>query len=175
MTLHAWKISFQILTQSLEDPSFGLTWLHIPNIVLHCKTLPCHRFLTNSKHPNRYIFGSARHVFSVSHGKFCHCFTLDLLTICHRQGNRPQGSNKTFTTAVVIFALITIYMAVSMFYGVVRRAQKNLYWQFAAIFLAVKGITNVEDAIREQGDKITVGDVFANRSELFTVRSMWKS
>ena len=59
-------------------------------------------------------------------------------------GNRPQGSNKTFTTAVVFFALITVYMT------------------FAAIFLAVKGIINVEDAVRADGGKIDIGVVFGN-------------
>ena len=75
-----------------------------------------------------------------------HYFYLGLLVLCFllAMGNRPQGSNKTFTTAVVFFALITVYMT------------------FAAIFLAVKGIINVEDAVRADGGKIDIGVVFGN-------------
>ena len=59
-------------------------------------------------------------------------------------GNRPQGSNKTYTFAVVFYALITVYMT------------------FAAIFLAVKGIINVENAVAADGGKIDAGVVFGN-------------
>ncbi|RXW18195.1 hypothetical protein EST38_g7654 [Candolleomyces aberdarensis] len=60
------------------------------------------------------------------------CFILSL-------GNRPQGAKWFYTTAMIGFALITVYMT------------------FAAFFLAVKGIQNIAAA-----DKITLGSIFTN-------------
>ncbi|KAJ2918726.1 hypothetical protein MD484_g1699, partial [Candolleomyces efflorescens] len=60
------------------------------------------------------------------------CFILSL-------GNRPQGAKWFYTTAMIGFALITVYMT------------------FAAFFLAVKGIQNIAAA-----EKITLGSIFTN-------------
>ncbi|KAI9621257.1 hypothetical protein KEM48_007796 [Puccinia striiformis f. sp. tritici PST-130] len=60
-------------------------------------------------------------------------------------GNRPQGSKVMFTIALVVFALITLYMT------------------FAGVFIAVKGIMNAEAAIVANGGHFTVADIFANK------------
>ncbi|CAH7688620.1 class II chitin synthase [Phakopsora pachyrhizi] len=101
--------AFVILTQSLEDPSFGFSGIRYFNDVL------------------RYVYL----------GVLIMCFLLAM-------GNRPQGSKLMFTTALVVFALITVYMT------------------FAGIFISVKGLQNAEAAIRSNGGSFNIGDVFAN-------------
>ena len=76
-SLANYYIAFEILTKSLEDPSFGITWTKYLNAVLHYTYL----------------------------GLLVMCFLLAM-------GNRPQGSKKMFTLAMVLFAIITIYMTV---------------------------------------------------------------
>ena len=78
-------------------------------------------------------------------------------------GNRPQGSNKTFTTAVVVFALITLYMTVRASASHQSTLTSVGTVQFAAIFLAVKGIINVKDAA-DAGGQLEATDVFQNPS-----------
>ncbi|KAI8451492.1 hypothetical protein BY996DRAFT_6416347 [Phakopsora pachyrhizi] len=71
---------------------------------------------------------------------------LGVLIMCFllAMGNQPQGSKLMFTTALVVFALITVYMT------------------FAGIFISVKGLQNAEAAIRSNGGSFNIGDVFAN-------------
>lgn len=71
-------ISFIILSDALEDDSFGLKGINIANVILEYFYL----------------------------GLLITCFILSL-------GNRPQGSKWGYTTAIVGFGLITIYMTVS--------------------------------------------------------------
>ncbi|EIN12208.1 glycosyltransferase family 2 protein [Punctularia strigosozonata HHB-11173 SS5] len=67
-------------------------------------------------------------------GMLIMCFLLSL-------GNRPQGSKWSYTTAMLGFALITVYMT------------------FSAFFLAVKGIQNVE---HKEDSGIKLSDIFTN-------------
>ncbi|ESK82202.1 chitin synthase [Moniliophthora roreri MCA 2997] len=69
-------------------------------------------------------------------------FYLGLLVMCFllSMGNRPQGAKWQYTIAFVGFGLITIYMT------------------FAAFFLAIKGIQNIDST---QGG-LTFGDFFTN-------------
>lgn len=56
-------------------------------------------------------------------------------------GNKPQGSVKMYTFAIIMFALITIYMT------------------FAAFFIAIKSIIAEKD---ELGETFNVGKLFTN-------------
>ncbi|KAF8892782.1 chitin synthase-domain-containing protein [Gymnopilus junonius] len=98
-------IAFSILSESMEDPSFHLTGIHIVNIVLNYCYL----------------------------GLLIMCFILSL-------GNRPQGSKWGYTTAMIGFSLITIYMTV------------------AAFLLAFKGIEN----LAHSNGPLTFSDIFTN-------------
>lgn len=73
-------ISFVILSESMEDPSFHLGGgVHVLNVILN------------------YVYL----------GLLVMCFLLSL-------GNRPQGSKWFYTIAMIGFAVITIYMTVSL-------------------------------------------------------------
>ncbi|GJJ15340.1 hypothetical protein Clacol_009616, partial [Clathrus columnatus] len=69
-------------------------------------------------------------------------FYLGLLILCFliSLGNRPQGSKRAYTLAMVGFGFITIYMT------------------FSAFFLAFKGI----DGVKEQDGQLGVHDLFNN-------------
>ncbi|CAH7677061.1 expressed protein [Phakopsora pachyrhizi] len=66
------------------------------------------------------------------------CFLLEM-------GNQPQGSKLMFATALVVFALITVYMTVIC--GNIYLCQRT---------------QNAEAAIRSNGGSFNIGDVFAN-------------
>jgi len=70
-------------------------------------------------------------------------FYVGLLLMCFilALGNRPQGSKLGYTLAFIGFALITIYMT------------------FAAFFLAVKGIQNIQHT---GGKALSLSDIFTN-------------
>ena len=71
-------ISFVILSEAMEDPSFKLgNAVHIVNLILNYFYL----------------------------GLLVMCFLLAL-------GNRPQGSKRFYTLAMIGFAVITVYMTV---------------------------------------------------------------
>jgi chitin synthase len=92
-----WYIAFEILTKSLGDPSFGLPWAKCA-LCFHDRSVPIARADLNI---------------------VLHYVYLALLVMCFllAMGNRPQGSNKTFTFAVCFFAILTCYMTVRLFFG----------------------------------------------------------
>ncbi|KAI0698106.1 glycosyltransferase family 2 protein [Cytidiella melzeri] len=99
-------ISFVILSEAMEDPSFHLgKGIHIVNIILNYFYL----------------------------GLLVMCFLLAL-------GNRPQGSKRFYTMAMIGFSVITIYMTI------------------AAFFLAFKGVEN----IAQSDGPLTLSDLFTN-------------
>lgn len=85
-------------------------------------------------------------------------FYVGLLLMCFilALGNRPQGSKWAFTAAFIGFALVTLYMTVGFEQIICPRVLMTL--QFAAIFLAVRGIQGVE---KDNGG-IDVGHLFSN-------------
>ncbi|CAD6567684.1 MAG: Chitin synthase, class 1 [Cyphobasidiales sp. Tagirdzhanova-0007] len=97
--------------------------------------------LTNSLTDESFGLPWAKYVNSVLHYIY-----LGLLVMCFlmAMGNRPQGSKRMFTFAMVCFALITSYMT------------------FAAFFIAVKGILNEKHEIEQNGGKFDVTTIFAN-------------
>jgi chitin synthase len=88
-------------------------------------------------------------------------FYLGLLMMCFilSLGNRPQGSKYGYTTAFIGFAIITIYMTVCLLWC--SRLVLSLIdgMQFAAFFLAFKGVENIA---KVQGRPVALGDVFSN-------------
>lgn len=75
------------------------------------------------------------------------------------------SSAKMFTFMMVSFALITVYMLVSLLCLSAAALQAILRldpMQAAAGFITAKGIINVKAAIEADGGKFTINDVFAN-------------
>jgi len=70
-------------------------------------------------------------------------FYIGLILMCFilALGNRPQGAKIGYTLAFIGFGLITIYMT------------------FAAFFIAVKGIQNIQ---HNGGKSLTISDIFTN-------------
>ncbi len=139
MTQANYYISFAILSESLEDPSFHLgKAIHVINVVLD------------------YLYI----------GLLIMCYVLSL-------GNRPQGAKWGYKLAFVGFAFITIYMTVRSISTTLSVDRYNdalrVTVQFAAIFLAVKGI---ESVVRADRDFSLSTEFFANplfRNIIFSV------
>ncbi|POW03761.1 hypothetical protein PSHT_11525 [Puccinia striiformis] len=110
---------------------FGLANYYIAFVIL-TKSMEDPSFNFNGI---RYFNDVLRYIYL---GVLIMCFLLAM-------GNRPQGSKVMFTIALVVFALITLYMT------------------FAGVFIAVKGIMNAEAAIVANGGHFTVADIFANK------------
>jgi chitin synthase len=85
-------------------------------------------------------------------GLLLSCFILSL-------GNRPQGSNKGYTLAFVGYAIFTLYMTVRHNEHGYHKGLTVKRVQFAALFLAIKGVQQVA-AAEERG--ATFGDLFSN-------------
>ncbi|KAF8516437.1 glycosyltransferase family 2 protein [Hysterangium stoloniferum] len=101
-------ISFSILSNALEDPSFKIGgWIKVLNVILNYFYL----------------------------GLLIMCFLISL-------GNRPQGSRRAYTMAMIGFSFITIYMT------------------FSAFFLAFKGLANLQE--QAPNHQLAVSDVFTN-------------
>ncbi|OJT03865.1 Chitin synthase 3 [Trametes pubescens] len=139
MTQANYYISFAILSESLEDPSFHLgKAIHVINVVLD------------------YLYI----------GLLIMCYVLSL-------GNRPQGAKWGYKLAFVGFAFITIYMTVRSISTTLSVDRYNdalrVTVQFAAIFLAVKGI---ESVVRADRDFSLSTEFFANplfRNIIFSI------
>lgn len=126
-------IAFTILSDGLEDKEFNIKGINIVNDIL------------------QYFYL----------GMLIMCFLLSL-------GNRPQGSKWGYTMAFIGFGLITVYMTVrttrtpAFLSARLRSHERDVLTgsvQFAAFFLAAKGLQNVADV---QGRPIQASDFFSN-------------
>ncbi|EPQ26287.1 uncharacterized protein PFL1_06222 [Pseudozyma flocculosa PF-1] len=102
-------IFFRILTQSLEDPAFGLKGIGVWNVFM--------QYIYLGTVVSSFIFA---------------------------MGNRPQGSRWKYMAAVIIFALLTVYMmvaAVLCLSKVVGRVEHDaIYAQMVVSLLATYGV-----------------------------------
>ncbi|KAK9900585.1 glycosyltransferase family 2 protein [Cystobasidium minutum MCA 4210] len=110
-------------------------WLSLANYFI------AFSILTHSLEDTSFGLGWAKYVNAVLHYTY-----LGLLVMCFllSMGNKPQGSKKMYTFAMVMFAIITAYMI------------------FAAFFITVKGIINAKNAIEADGGTLSIGDIFTN-------------
>ncbi|KAI0727135.1 glycosyltransferase family 2 protein [Fomitopsis betulina] len=94
--------------------------------------------LTDSLEDPSFNFGNGIKIVNI----ILNYIYLGLLIMCFllSLGNRPQGAKFAFTSAMIGFALITVYMTV------------------AAVFLVVKSIQNLE----HQSGGLTLSDLFSN-------------
>lgn len=88
-------------------------------------------------------------------------FYLGMLVMCFilALGNRPQGSKWTYTTTMIGFAILTVYMTVRDLTLLKQPYILLTFAKVAAVLLAVKGIENVASV---EGRPITFTDIFSN-------------
>ncbi|KAF8585057.1 glycosyltransferase family 2 protein [Ramaria rubella] len=106
-------IAFSILSNALEDPGFGIgKWINVLNTILNYFYL----------------------------GLLVMCF---LISLGNPHSNPPPWgrSARAYTTAIIGFAIVTVYMT------------------FSAFFLAFKGLDGIAT---EQGKPLSVGEIFTN-------------
>ena len=105
------------------------SWLSLANYFI------AFSILTNSLTDPSFNLPWAKYV-----GEVLHYVYLALLVMCFllAMGNKPQGSQKMYTVAMICFAFITAYMT------------------FAAVFIAIKGIINEKMAINRDGFTFTM-------------------
>lgn len=96
----------RILTSSLADPSFKITGIRYLNITLEYVYLGAlGAFQAHSHPPSRSI--RAHYLTCRSEYDPVCCFLLAL-------GNRPQGSRGMYILIMSLYALMTVYMLVSL-------------------------------------------------------------